>query len=168
MSLALRPCPACAQMVFTNTCTCPHCGETKVCRARALPATALALGLSLSALGCLGKGQSDYSGSVTDDWRDSEDTVDPSDLDGDGFTVEGGDCDDHRAGVNPEAREIPGDAFDSNCDGDTEPKPDSDYDGDGVTVGDGDCDDGDASIHPGAEETAGDGVDTNCDGDDNT
>ena len=154
-------------MVFTNTCTCPHCGETKVCRARALPRTALMLGLSLSALGCHQKGSADYSGVSTGD-RDDEDWEYGPDADGDGFTTEEGDCDDHNNLVSPEARERPGDDLDSNCDGDKEPKPDSDYDQDGVTVGEGDCNDGRADVYPGAEETPDDGLDSNCDGEDDT
>jgi hypothetical protein len=45
----------------------------------------------------------------------------PSDLDQDGFTVAGGDCNDFNNTVYPGAREWGGDGLDSNCDGELEP-----------------------------------------------
>ena len=45
-----------------------------------------------------------------------DDDYSPEDVDGDGWTVEGGDCDDQDATVNPEARELCDDR-DNDCDG---------------------------------------------------
>jgi hypothetical protein len=162
MSVPLRPCPACAELVFLNTCRCPHCGEAKVCRARTLPATALLMGLTLASTGCNQKGQADYSGAATTDYEEES-----NDRDDDGWEKEL-DCDDSDSRVHPEAPEVPEDGIDSNCDGDDNPALTDDYDEDGVTVGDGDCNDLEAAIHPGAEETAGDGMDSNCNGEDDT
>ncbi len=39
------------------------------------------------------------------------------DVDGDGFTLCGADCDDSDAGINPNATEIPGNGIDDNCNG---------------------------------------------------
>ena len=169
----LRPCPACAELVFLNTCVCPHCGTAKVCRNTTLPRTALLLGLSLTAAGCNWKGQADYSASGTSDWHDDDDDDDGIntrliDYDGDGFNEAQGDCDDTDATIYPTAPEVPGDGIDSNCNGDDNPAATDDYDEDGVTVGDGDCNDLDPAVFPDAEETPGDGVDSNCDGEDDT
>lgn len=97
----------------------------------------------------------------------------------------GGDCDDHDAGVHPEAVETCDDADrDEDCDGladDEDPEADGrktffrDADGDGIgdepveacdAAGDrvahgGDCDDADAAVHPGAPELC-DGRDNAC------
>lgn len=40
-----------------------------------------------------------------------------TDADGDGYTLEGGDCDDNDGSINPGAAEICGDALDNDCDG---------------------------------------------------
>jgi hypothetical protein len=42
------------------------------------------------------------------------------DLDGDGWSVFAGDCDDYNHEIYPEAEEIAGDDVDSDCDGDAD------------------------------------------------
>lgn len=116
MSLALRPCPSCAELVFSHTCTCPHCGAAKVCRSQTLPATAVLLGLTLGALGCSDKSNSDYSASATTDYNDEE-WERNADLDGDGVSIADGDCNDEDPDIFPGAPETAGDDVDSNCDG---------------------------------------------------
>jgi hypothetical protein len=55
------------------------------------------------------------------------------DEDSDGFTVEGGDCDDFNSSIYPGAPEIPDNGIDENCDGvDTSTITPSDADGDGI------------------------------------
>ena len=96
-----------------------------------------------------------------------------------------GDCDDADANVHPDASEIVGDAFDSDCDGgelcfadgdedgyrtgDTVASLDSDCDDVGEALNseaDEDCNDADPNFHPGATEEECDGTDDdfNCDG----
>ena len=118
------------------------------------------------------------------------------DLDRDGFGTDvevwacekpgwaariGGDCDDTRAAVNPEAEERCATARDDNCDGETNDGADgetwyvdADQDGfgdeaviacswpEGHATLDGDCDDSDAAINPRADETCNE-VDDDCD-----
>lgn len=85
------------------------------------------------------------------------------DQDGDGWTVQQGDCDDVDAAVNPGAQDVC-DGLDNNCDGSI----DNDVDGDNVLpcvlagVGD-DCDNADPTVYPGAAQVC-DGIDHNCDG----
>ncbi len=112
-------------------------------------------------------------------------TQTPSDLDGDGFTVVDGDCDDDDAAVHPDADEVCDD-IDNDCD-DTVDEDDAvdastwyrDLDGDAYGDADhsqvqcdapelyipisGDCDDDDPEVHPG-EYDACDGIDNDCDG----
>jgi len=113
--------------------------------------------------------------------------IEPSeDLDGDGYTVEDGDCDDTRSDIHPGAIEICGDSRDNDCDGDVDENVIAiylDFDGDGYgsnqvstlrcpgndlpvhfVANSDDCDDEDVSNHPGAEEICGDGMDQDCDG----
>jgi hypothetical protein len=102
-------------------------------------------------------------------------------FDGDGVcayptSVDGGDCDDGLADVNPDGVEVC-DEIDQDCDGDIlEGFPDvnadgfpdcateDDQDADGWTVPDGDCDDADPDTFPGADEVC-DDLDQDCDGD---
>ena len=103
---------------------------------------------------------------------------------GEGWVVDGSDCDDGRGDAYPGASERCN-GEDEDCDGvaDEEPVEDAagwyaDADGDGygddrrgacagtdgyVEVG-GDCDDGDGAVHPGASEVCNDRVDNDCDG----
>jgi hypothetical protein len=99
--------------------------------------------VALLAVGCTAS--SDDTGAKTDD------------LDGDGYSVEDGDCDDADDTVNPGAEEVWYDTVDQDCDGNND-----DQDGDGYAVAD-DCDDTSSAVFPGAEEVC-DGVDNDCDG----
>lgn len=86
-----------------------------------------------------------------------------TDDDGDGVTVEEGDCDDTDDTVYPNASEIC-DGQDNDCDNDID--EDSDIDGDGYSTCDEtapDCDDTSGEAHPGAEELC-DGLDNDCNG----
>jgi len=93
---------------------------------------------------------------------DDDDSAASADLDGDGWSVADGDCDDNDASVHPEAPEQC-DGVDNNCDGTVDEGVDDDLDGDGVTPCDGDCDDTNADTYPGAAEVC-DGEDNDCDG----
>jgi hypothetical protein len=96
--------------------------------------------------------------------RDKRDPVLDWDLDGDGWEVGEGDCNDHLAYVHPLAVEIC-DGLDNDCDGILSPS-EADIDGDGYLACDEgpghDCDDEDAALHPG--DSDGDGV-SSCEGD---
>ena len=81
-----------------------------------------------------------------------------SDADGDGYSVEAGDCDDADVTRNPGVDEIWYDGIDQNCDD----QDDYDQDSDGFPETK-DCDDADPTINPDAEEIWYDGVDQNCD-----
>ena len=99
----------------------------------------------------------------------------PEDGDGDGWSIDDGDCDDSDDEIFPGASEAC-DTVDSDCDGDlvdgeTDLDGDSlpdcideDADGDSFTPGEGDCDDNDPAVFPGAPEAC-DVVDSDCDGD---
>ena len=98
------------------------------------------------------------------------------DLDGDGFTSEGGgDCDDFRSEVYPGAPEPCCDPAlgaegpvlcDRNCDGIVSPCSNDDLDADGFNEAQGDCDDDDDHSYPSAPEKCGDGIDQDCSGQD--
>lgn len=86
-----------------------------------------------------------------------------SDLDGDGYSAGGGDCDDTNAAVNPGAAETVN-SIDDDCDGYADDGTSTaDSDGDGYEIADGDCDDTDNTRYPGAAEATA-GVDSDCDG----
>jgi hypothetical protein len=90
-----------------------------------------------------------------------DDTVDQScEPSGEGFSDQGGDCDDDAVDIFPGAPEIC-DGQDSDCDGEMGPA-EEDGDGDGVAAC-GDCDDEDVTVYPGAPELCGT-VDKDCDG----
>lgn len=98
------------------------------------------------------------------------DSAEVWDADGDGYTVDQGDCDDQDWSRYPGASEgggssgTTGDGIDNDCDGVVDEGTDLyDDDADGVTEVEGDCDDEDPAIHPGAEEIADNSVDENCD-----
>ena len=92
--------------------------------------------------------------------------LDPDvDNDGDGYSINGGDCNDADASIHPGAPEVCGDGIDQDCNG-LDVSCTVDNDGDGYTGSSGDCNDNDASINPGATEICGDGTDQNCDGSD--
>ena len=85
-----------------------------------------------------------------------------ADDDGDGFSIEEGDCADFDVAFHPDAVDFLGDGFDHNCDN----VDGADQDGDGAAAASGggtDCDDDDPDINPGATEIC-DGVDQDCDG----
>jgi hypothetical protein len=85
-----------------------------------------------------------------------------ADDDGDGFSIEEGDCADFDVAFHPDAVDFLGDGFDNNCDN----VDGADQDGDGAAAASGggtDCDDDDPDINPGATEIC-DGVDQDCDG----
>ena len=87
----------------------------------------------------------------------------PDDADGDGYTIDDGDCDDDDASVNPGVDEVWYDGVDSDCNG----ASDFDQDADGHASdehGGDDCADTDASVNPSASEVDGNGIDDDCDG----
>ena len=120
-----------------------------------MAALSLSSVLSSGCTGCeLGRGDSE----------DSTPTVtDPLDRDGDGYAVEGGDCDDEDPTASPAGSDLSTDGVDQDCDGLDGVDADGDGYADAASGGD-DCDDGDEEVHPGAVETAWDGVDEDCDG----
>jgi len=86
------------------------------------------------------------------------------DVDADGYTSCGGDCDDSDPDVHPGGVEV-ADGADQDCDGLVDEGTDAyDDDGDGMTENDGDCNDGDAAVNPNATEDLANGVDDDCDG----
>lgn len=73
------------------------------------------------------------------------------------------DCDDTRADINPDIKEICGDEVDQNCNGADLDCKDVDADGDTVTPNGGDCDDTTVLTSPNNKEGC-DKIDNNCDG----
>ena len=89
---------------------------------------------------------------------------DTRDIDGDGTSQAGGDCEDHNVATWPGAVEL-ADGADNDCDGVVDEGTwYFDDDGDGYTELAGDCDDGDPERNPGTTEQGEDGVDHDCDG----
>jgi hypothetical protein len=108
-----------------------------------------------------------------------------TDLDNDGFAIEGGtcgpvDCNDNIQSINPAASEICDDNIDNDCDGTVDCQDnectndaacivctDSDSDSyavEGYSCGPVDCNDNDLSVNPGAVEHCSDTLDNDCDG----
>jgi len=95
-----------------------------------------------------------------DDDCDGVVPADEADVDGDGFMLCNGDCDDFDPFIYPGAPEACGDGIDQDCNG---LEDESDADGDGFMVCNGDCDDSNRSVNPGAAEVC-NAVDDDCDG----
>ncbi len=135
--------------------------------------------LSWLSAGCPPSGDDDDATSAT--------PVQTGDLDGDGYTIEDGDCNDEDGGINPGADEWC-DGVDNDCDGDVDENDAVDasewyldMDGDGygsnmipvlacdapenhVDNGD-DCDDDNPDINPGVQEVCDEArIDQDCDG----
>ncbi len=89
-----------------------------------------------------------------------------ADLDGDGYSIADGDCDESDPSAHPGAEETWYDGVDQDC----EVGDDWDADGDGerstLHPDGGDCDDTDPDVYPGADDDSVDGVDQDCDGTD--
>jgi uncharacterized protein (TIGR02145 family) len=106
------------------------------------------------------------------------------DNDGDGYTEDGGDCDDSDSEINPVANEVC-DNIDNNCNSEIDEGVKNTYyqdvDGDGFGLNgigpvmscnppegyvsnNQDCDDSNSALYPGALEIIGDGIDNNCNG----
>lgn len=85
------------------------------------------------------------------------------DVDGDGFSIAEGDCDDEDEAFFPGANDVFGDGQDQNCD-DTDGL-DADHDGHAWQgQGGDDCDDANVDVYTGAPEVGWDGIDQDCDG----
>jgi hypothetical protein len=134
-----------------------------------------------------GSDDDDTTGDDDDTTGDDDDSTADADSDGDGYTVEEGDCDDNNPAVNPGETEVCN-SIDDNCDGfEDEGLPTSQFapDADGDSYGSGnvdlwitacaapegyvqtgsgtaDCADSDPEINPGATETC-NGLDDDCD-----
>ena len=77
----------------------------------------------------------------------------------DNYILDGNDCDDNDAAVNPGETEIPYNSIDDDCNEETF---DEDLDRDGYTLTQGDCNDNDNMFYPGATELC-DNLDNDCD-----
>lgn len=78
---------------------------------------------------------------LADEATDGTPSNDGADIDGDGISVESGDCNDHNSAVRPGIAEVPGDLIDNNCntiaDEDAQGNPSLDtidHDSDGLPI----------------------------------
>ncbi len=115
----LPVCSSCGQYVRSADVSCPFC-DARLAHAapgmRLPSASSVALGLSLVALNACFVGVAKYGVAPMDDTVD----MGGGDADEDGYVSEdqgGDDCNDDDPAVHPDADETPGDAVDSNCDG---------------------------------------------------
>ena len=100
-------------------------------------------------------------GAEPGDCDDDDPTLQPFDVDADGWPTCDGDCDDADPSIHPGSTEVCN-GRDDDCDG-AVPADETDADADGAPVCLGDCDDADPAVHPGAAEDC-DALDTDCDG----
>ncbi|MDP6931982.1 MAG: MopE-related protein, partial [Myxococcota bacterium] len=103
-----------------------------------------------------------YLDADQDGWGDSDQSAsacDPPAL----YVDQGGDCDDERSSVNPDAEEVWYDGRDEDCDGEDDFDADADGYASGVHGGE-DCQDALDEVNPSATEICGDGLDNDCDG----
>jgi len=115
---------------------------------------------------CVNEGDDDTGDDdVGDDDSAGDDDTSGTDEDGDGWTIEDGDCDDTDMDVNPGETEVTCDGKDNDCDPKTLDNP-PDGDSDGITICEGDCDDTNHLISPTAPEILGNLTDDDCDGHD--
>ena len=75
------------------------------------------------------------------------------------------DCDDRARHIRPDARDVPENGVDEDCDGEDAAFSGDDMDGDGVSDADGDCDDSNPAVNPNADEVPYNGVDDDCNAD---
>ncbi len=107
----MKTCPNCRAVYKTTETSCPHCNNTKP--QRPLIPTAVLLGLGSIGLmsGCKQEPIEALYGVA---WDSGELDIDE---DGDGFSIQDGDCNDNDATIHPQAEETPDDDVDQNCDG---------------------------------------------------
>ena len=114
--MSLKICGSCLNHYQAAEISCPHCGTSRV----ALNSTpwAVLLGLTLGACGGAEKDTAeDTSVAPQPEMQAAYGVPEGSDVDGDGFWAEDGDCNDEDPDIYPGAPETAGDGVDSNCDG---------------------------------------------------